>query len=232
LPVKDIEKGKELLEERIKLQNEAEEKAALAEEEEIARIEVAAQAKFAADEEERIAREEIDALLPKSIDLGKERIRLQNEAEEKAAMAEEEEIARLETQAQAKFTYEDKKPAADSASMPKFSDITLDANGMPVVKSKSKDLAKKEDPRPPTPSPGKKINPETGQEYTPVDESTSKTSKEGGKPAESKNLDDVVKTLEKLNTTMNSLIKKTEEASANQVKATKGIASGNLFGAH
>jgi hypothetical protein len=231
LPVKDIEKGKELLEERIKLQNEAEEKAALADEEEIARIEVAAQAKFAADEEARIAREEIDAFLPKSIDLGKERIRLQTEAEEQAALAEEEEIARLETQAQAKFTYEDKKPAAADASTPKFSDITLDANGMPVVKSKSKELAKKEDPKPPTPSPGKKINPETGQEYTPVDESAAKTNKEGGKEQKS-NLDDVVKTLEKLNNTMNSLIKKTEEASANQVKATKGIASGNLFGAH
>lgn len=126
------------------------------------------------------------------------------------------------------------KESMGSAKTTKFSDISLDANGMPVVKSKSKDLVKKEEPKQstPTPSPGKKINPETGQEYTPVDESQpSKTGKEGNKEQKS-TLDDVVKKLELLNTTMNTLIKKTEEAAANQVKATKGIASGNLFGAH
>jgi len=278
LPVKDIEKGKELLEERIKLQNEAEEKAALADEEEIARIEVAAQAKFAADEEAAIAQADLASLLPKTIDLEKERIDLQNKAEQDAMAYEEEEIARIDAEAQAKFAADeeaaiaqadlaslipkpidlekmggdmlanmvpDKKysdqdsasrttadinqPSINKAKSTKFSDISVDASGMPVIRSKAESL-KKEEPKK-EPSPGKKINPETGEEYTPVDESKpSKSTKEGAKEQKS-NLDDVVKKLELLNTTMNNLIKKTEEAAANQVKATKGIASGNLFGA-
>jgi len=121
----------------------------------------------------------------------------------------------------------------NKAKATKFSDISIDASGMPVVKSKAESL-KKEDPKPPTPSPGKKINPETGEEYTPVDMSKPSQSASGAKeaPPAKANLDDVVKKLELLNTTMNTLIKKTEDISAKQIQATKGIASGNLFGAH
>ena len=370
LPVKDIEKGKDLLAERIELQNKAEEDAIAADEEEIARIEVAAQAKFAAAEEEAIAREEIAALLPKSIDLEKQRIELQNKAEQDAMLADEEEIARIDTESLAKIaaareeemareevaallpksidlekqrielqnkaeqdamlaeeeeiaradaaaltakdalygimenvgdnfndvmsnnmdefgsnfdeviggqilenmnfkpteidqsylpTAKDKNDEAYlktskaanndeaylktaspnkidkealKASMPKYSDISLDASGMPVVKSKAKELTKKEEP----PKQDTSVETAEAAKFKRQSEAAKKTDddkkkSDGGKEQHS-NLDDVVKKLDMLNNTMNSLIRKTDEVSANQIKATKGIASGNLFGAY
>ena len=122
-----------------------------------------------------------------------------------------------------------KAETTNKAKNTKFSDISIDANGMPVIRSKAESL-KKEEPKK-EPSPGKKINPETGEEYTPVDESAKTPSAKDGAKEQKSNLDDVVKKLELLNTTMNALIKKTEDISSKQIQATKSIASGNLFGA-
>jgi hypothetical protein len=211
----------DLEKERIDLQNKAEQDAMAYEEEEIARIDAEAQAKFAADEEAAIAQADLASLIPKPIDLEK------MGGDMLANMVPDKKYS--DQDSASRTTADINQPSINKAKSTKFSDISVDASGMPVIRSKAESL-KKEEPKK-EPSPGKKINPETGEEYTPVDESkSSKSTKEGAKEQKS-NLDDVVKKLELLNTTMNNLIKKTEEAAANQVKATKGIASGNLFGA-
>jgi len=114
------------------------------------------------------------------------------------------------------------------AAMPKYSDISLDASGMPVVKSKAKELTKKEEPKKQDTS----VEDAETAKFKRQGEATKKAEEEkkkaeGGKEQHS-NLDDVVKKLDLLNTTMNSLIRKTDEVSANQIKATKSM-SGNLF---
>jgi hypothetical protein len=114
------------------------------------------------------------------------------------------------------------------ASMPKYSDISLDANGMPVVKSKAKELTKKEEPKKEDTS----VEDAETAKFKRQGEAAKKAEEEkkkaeGGKQ-QTANLDDVVKKLDLLNSTMNSLIRKTDEVSANQIKATKSI-SGNLF---
>jgi hypothetical protein len=121
------------------------------------------------------------------------------------------------------------QPSIDKVKSTKFSDISLDANGMPVVKSKAKEL-KKEEPKKEDTSSDDAETAKFKRQAEAKKAEEEKKKGDGGKEQKS-NLDDVVKKLELLNTTMNSLIKKTEEMSANQVKATKGIASGNLFGA-
>jgi hypothetical protein len=119
----------------------------------------------------------------------------------------------------------------NKAKATKFSDISVDASGMPVIRSKAEGLKKTEPKKEDTSSDDAETAKFKRQAEAKKAEEEKKKS-EGGKTGETKSLDDVVKTLEKLNTTMNTLIKKTEEASANQVKATKSMASGNLFGAH
>lgn len=66
-------------------------------------------------------------------------------------------------------------------------------------------------------SPGKRINPETGEEYTPADAAKPKENKpaqSGGKTAA---LEDVVKSLDMLNMTMNKLLAQSEDLGRKQI---------------
>ena len=112
----------------------------------------------------------------------------------------------------------------------KFSDISVDASGMPIVKSKADQLKKPEPKKEDTSSNDAEADKLKRQADAKKSEDEEKKKGEVSRDQKA-NLDDVVKKLEMLNSTVNVLIKKTEEASANQVKATKNIASGNLFGA-
>ena len=83
-------------------------------------------------------------------------------------------------------------------------------------------------------SPGKKINPETGEEYTPVEElekqqrkkaTTEKPPATTGKTA---TLDDVVKELAMLNTKIASLTEETKQIGSKQERATRA-SSQNIY---
>jgi hypothetical protein len=80
-----------------------------------------------------------------------------------------------------------------------------------------------------TASPGKKINPETGEEYTPVDAKPAAATAPAAAPqAKTATMNDVVKQLETLNMLMGQLLSKTEDLGAKQIKATKS-SSANLY---
>jgi hypothetical protein len=102
---------------------------------------------------------------------------------------------------------------------------------MPIVRSKAKEQLKKEEPKKEDTSSDDAETAKFKRQAEAKKAEEEKKKSEGGKEQKA-NLDDVVKKLELLNTTMNTLIKKTEDISAKQIQATKGIASGNLFGAH
>ena len=81
------------------------------------------------------------------------------------------------------------------------------------------------------PSPGKKINPETGEEYTPVPPAPKKDTKPAVGAVEQVGLKDLHASLEHLNKSMATLISYSEQtasAAQAQVKATKGL-SNNKF---
>ena len=82
-------------------------------------------------------------------------------------------------------------------------------------------------------SPGKKINPETGEEYTPVGDAKPADKKTAATETKTATLDDVAKLLSSLNTTMKQIASAASETNnklGQQVKATKAM-SGNVHGA-
>jgi hypothetical protein len=68
-------------------------------------------------------------------------------------------------------------------------------------------------------SPGKKINPETGEEYTPVAETKPKEEKPAQRGGKTAALEDVVKSLDMLNITMNKLLSQSDELGRKQISA-------------
>ena len=108
--------------------------------------------------------------------------------------------------------------------------LDVGANGMPIMRgidSAKQTLTQK------TPSPGKKINPETGEEYTPVDAAkpkTAATEKKSESKAATKEatLSDVVTALNTLNTKMAQLIEVNETGHKSTTKAAKSSAS-NIY---
>lgn len=118
-----------------------------------------------------------------------------------------------------------------SSNAPSASGINLDMFSMPgmggSIKAQAATIPKAVNK---TASPGKKINPETGEEYTPVDaKPTAATPTPAAAPqAKTATMNDVVKQLESLNMLMGQLLSKTEDLGAKQIKATKS-SSANLY---
>jgi hypothetical protein len=104
---------------------------------------------------------------------------------------------------------------------------------MPIAKPKSTAAATPDKPAEKQASPGKKINPETGEEYTPVgdakpgDKSGDKKGAAGG-GEKAATLDDVVKSINALNTKMGQLIAVNEDGHKASAKAAKS-GSNNLY---
>lgn len=109
--------------------------------------------------------------------------------------------------------------------------FTLGPNGLPIAKPKATSAAVPDKPAEKKASPGKAINPETGEEYTPVGKAET-PAKEGAKAPASEGkgatLDDVVKSLNALNSKMGQLISTTEDGHKNVAKAAKSN-SANLY---
>jgi hypothetical protein len=111
--------------------------------------------------------------------------------------------------------------------------LEIGANGMPIMRSID---SAKQTLNQKTPSPGKKINQETGEEYTPVEELAKQQGKKAAaeKKPESKTatkestLSDVVSALNTLNKQMGQLIAVSEEGHKSTTKATKSSAS-NIY---
>lgn len=120
-------------------------------------------------------------------------------------------------------------PKDDKKTMPTLDAFQLDASGMPMVSRHQQKLAK-------DPEKDNKAKQEKEADKS-KDGSGSKgeagkdkqQAAAGGAKASNKTLDDVVKALETLNTSVNKLSSKVEESSKNQVNATKSALSGNLF---
>jgi hypothetical protein len=114
--------------------------------------------------------------------------------------------------------------------------ITIGPNGMPVAKPKSTAAAAPDKPAEKKASPGKAINPETGEEYTPLSELEKQTGAtkaappkpSGGSNDKAATLDDVVKSLNALNTNMGRLIDVSETGHKSTAKAAKS-GSANLY---
>jgi hypothetical protein len=113
--------------------------------------------------------------------------------------------------------------------------FTIGPNGMPIAKPKSTSAAAPEKPAEKKASPGKAINPETGEEYTPLSElekqqgqTSSKSKPAAGGDTKAATLDDVVKSLNALNTKMGQLISTTESGNRDVAKAAKS-GSNNLY---
>jgi len=68
-------------------------------------------------------------------------------------------------------------------------------------------------------SPGKKINPETGEEYSPVAEMKPKEEKPAQRGGKTAALEDVVKGLDMLNITMNKLLSQSDDLGRKQITA-------------
>lgn len=116
------------------------------------------------------------------------------------------------------------KKTEDKGRMPSLSSISFGPSGMPVfkqVEAAKQTLGQK------TASPGKKINPETGEEYTPADAAKPKadTKKEESKPAvatkKESTLDDVVKGINQLNSLMTRFVEDHKELGNKQIRAVK-----------
>lgn len=117
--------------------------------------------------------------------------------------------------------------------------FTLGPNGLPIPKPKSTKTAVPDKPAAKQASPGKAINPETGEEYTPVGSETTagatpnatgsnSTAKpatvDGGKST----LDDVVKALSALNSKVGQLIQTSEQGYATIARSARS-SSNNLY---
>ncbi len=109
--------------------------------------------------------------------------------------------------------------------------FTLGPNGLPIAKPKSTSAAVPEKkPEEKKASPGKAINPETGEEYTPVGDAKPADKKPGATAPDSKaaTLDDVVKSLNALNSKMGQLISVNEDGHKSTAKAAKSN-NANLY---
>jgi hypothetical protein len=119
--------------------------------------------------------------------------------------------------------------------MPTMDQLTIGPDGMPKISAKPQaqtipaavKAAEKQA------SPGKKINEETGEEYSPTAETKTADKKTAGIETKTATLDDVAKLLTSLNTTMKQIATAASETNnklGQQVKATKAM-SGNVHGA-
>ena len=108
--------------------------------------------------------------------------------------------------------------------------LNIGPNGMPIMRSID---SAKQTLNQKTPSPGKKINQETGEEYTPVDTTKPKTAAAEKKPdakaaTKESTLSDVVSALNTLNKQMGQLIAVSEDGHKSTTKAAKSGAS-NIY---
>jgi hypothetical protein len=113
--------------------------------------------------------------------------------------------------------------------------ITIGPNGMPIAKPKSTAAAAPDKPAEKKASPGKAINPETGEEYTPLSELEKQAGATKAAPPKSAagsdkaaTLDDVVKSLNSLNMQMGRLISVNEDGHKSTAKAAKSTGA-NLY---
>ena len=114
--------------------------------------------------------------------------------------------------------------------------FTMSKTGMPIFKPKSTAAAvpeKKSEEK--KASPGKAINPETGEEYTPLselekqaDSTKADTPKVGGSSNKTATLDDLLKSMNALNTKVSQLIDVNESGHKAAAKAAKS-SSANLY---
>ena len=119
--------------------------------------------------------------------------------------------------------------------MPSMDQLTIGPDGMPKISAKpqAQSIPAAVKPAEKQASPGKKINPETGEEYTPVGETKPADKKTAATETKTATLDDVAKLLSSLNTTMKQIASAASETNnklGQQVKATKAM-SGNVHGA-
>ena len=119
--------------------------------------------------------------------------------------------------------------------MPSMDQLTIGPDGMPKISAKpqSQTIPAAVKPAEKQASPGKKINPETGEEYSPTAETKPADKKTAATETKTATLDDVAKLLSSLNTTMKQIASAASETNnklGQQVKATKAM-SGNLHGA-
>jgi hypothetical protein len=120
-------------------------------------------------------------------------------------------------------------------SMPSMDQLTIGPDGMPKISAKpqAQTIPAAVKPAEKQASPGKKINPETGEEYTPVGDAKPADKKTATVETKTATLDDVAKLLSSLNTTMKQIATAASETNnklGQQVKATKAM-SGNVHGA-
>ena len=119
--------------------------------------------------------------------------------------------------------------------MPTMDQLTIGPDGMPKISAKpqAQTIPAAVKPAEKQASPGKKINPETGEEYSPTAETKKADKKTAATETKTATLDDVAKLLTSLNTTMKQIASAASETNnklGQQVKATKAM-SGNLHGA-
>ena len=119
--------------------------------------------------------------------------------------------------------------------MPSIDQLTIGPDGMPKISAKpqAQTIPAAVKPAEKQASPGKKINPETGEEYSPTAETKSADKKTATIETKTATLDDVAKLLSSLNTTMKQIATAASETNnklGQQVKATKAM-SGNVHGA-
>jgi hypothetical protein len=119
--------------------------------------------------------------------------------------------------------------------MPTMDQLTIGPDGMPKISAKpqAQTIPAAVKPAEKQASPGKKINPETGEEYTPTAETKKADTKTAAIETKTATLDDVAKLLSSLNTTMKQIATAASETNnklGQQVKATKAM-SGNVHGA-
>jgi hypothetical protein len=110
--------------------------------------------------------------------------------------------------------------------------FTLGPNGLPIAKPKSTAAAVPDKkPEEKKASPGKAINPETGEEYTPLSDAKptdKKTAAAGGSDSKSATLDDLLKSMNALNTKVGQLIAVNEDGHKSTAKAAKSN-NANLY---
>jgi hypothetical protein len=119
--------------------------------------------------------------------------------------------------------------------MPTMDQLTIGPDGMPKISAKpqAQTIPAAVKPAEKQASPGKKINQETGEEYTPVGDAKKADTKTAAIETKTATLDDVAKLLSSLNTTMKQVATAASETNnklSQQVKATKAM-SGNVHGA-
>ena len=119
--------------------------------------------------------------------------------------------------------------------MPSMDQLTIGPDGMPKISAKpqAQTIPAAVKPAEKQASPGKKINEETGEEYTPVGDAKKSDKKTAVTETKTATLDDVAKLLSSLNTTMKQIASAASETNnklGQQVKATKAM-SGNVHGA-